>query len=454
MRDPYSQEAERGVLGAMLIKPELIDLLSSDLLEGDFFFEDHRVVFRAVMAMHGKQQRIDALTVGEHIGKMADDSYAIAFTSELHATTPSAANAMEYARIVKERSIDRALMVAAEQVHEIASSTAAAEDKLAQAQALVLGVDAKAATAEVISAADVMRGLVDEWERRADLNGEMDGLSTGISDLDAKLHGLREGQLVVVAGRAKMGKTTFAMGIARHNAIRAKKRVLVVSLEMANFQLLDRIAAAEGSVPLTLIRQGKAFGRYSTEMSAAASKIIDSGLHLADVPGITMNRIRSMARRHKRVYGLDLLVIDHLGLVEHEDRKMNAIQRTSENTRMAKLIAKELKIPVILLAQLNRALEQRPNKRPIPSDLRDSGSIEQDADTVLFVYRDEVYHPDTQYKGVAEIIIGLGRDVESGTVFAGYQGEFNRFVNLAPGWQEPEAPAPAGKPYAKRGMEV
>lgn len=455
MRDPYSQEAERGVLGAMLIKPELIDLLASDLLEADFFFPDNRVVFRAILAMHARQQRIDALTVGDHIGRMPDDSFALAFTGELHRTTPSAANALEYARIVKERSIDRALMQAAEQVHEIASSDAPAQDKLAQAQALVLGVDAKAATAEVVSAADVMRTLVDEWERRADLGGELDGLSTGLKDLDDKLQGLRPEQLIVVAGRAKMGKTTFAMGIARHSAIRAKKSVLVVSLEMANHQLLDRVAAAEGSVPLTLIRQGKAFDRYALEMSAAASKIIDSSLHLADIPGITMSRIRSLARRHKRVHGLDLLVIDHLSLVDHEDRKMSAIQRTTENTRLAKLIAKELKIPVILLSQLNRALEQRPNKRPIPSDLRDSGSIEQDADVVLFVYRDEVYHPDTQFKGVAEVIIGLGRDVESGTVFAGYQGEFNRFVNLDSSWRQPE-PQPPHKPYAQkaRGLEV
>lgn len=453
MRDPYSSEAERGVLGAMLIKPELIDLLASDLLEDDFFFQDHRLVFRSILAMHAKQQRIDALTVGDHIGKMPDDTFAIAFTSELHATTPSAANAMEYARIVKERSIDRALMQAAEQVHEIASGDAPAQDKLAQAQAVVLGVDAKAATAEVVSAADVMRSLVDEWERRANLGGELDGLSTGLKDLDEALQGLRPEQLIVVAGRAKMGKTTFAMGIARHNAIRAKKQVLVVSLEMSNHQLLDRVAAAEGSVPLSLIRKGTAMDSHPTQMSAAASKIIGSSLKLADIPGITMSRIRSLARRHKRIHGLDLLMIDHLGLVEHEDRKLDARQRTSENTRLAKLIAKELKIPVILLAQLNRALEQRPNKRPILSDLRESGSIEQDADAVLFVYRDEVYHPETEFKGTAEIIIGAGRDVEACTIRTAYQGQYNRFIDLAGDWREPE-PQKSHKQYAKRGMEV
>lgn len=452
MREPYSLEAERGVLGAMLIKPELIDILSDNLIEGDFYYEDNRVVFRAIMAMHAHRRDIDALTVGDYIVRMPDESYAIAFTSELHASTPSAANAQEYARIVKERSIDRAMLAAAQEVNELAYSDSPAADKLSKAQAAVLGIDCQAATAEVVSAGDVMRDLVEVWERRYERKGEIDGLSTGLKALDKKIQGLKPEQLIVIAGRAKMGKTTFAMGIARHNAIRERKQVLVVSLEMSNQQLLDRMAAAEGSVPLDKVKDGSGLDSHAAELTAAAQKLISSTLKLSDRAGLTMSRIRSMARRHKRVHGLDLLIIDHLGLVDAEDRRMNALQRTSEATRMAKLLAKELKVPVILLCQLNRALEQRPNKRPIPSDLRDSGSIEQDADLVLFVYRDEVYHPDTEARGIAEIIVGLGRDVEAGTVLAGYQGQYNRFVDLAHDYELP----PPKPNYANRsrGMEV
>lgn len=454
MRDPYSLEAEHAVLGAMLKRPELIDTLSSDLSEDDFYFADNRQVFRAIMALNAGRCMIDVITVAEQVGKLDSETPILEYCYAIWNNTPSVANAEAYARIVKERAIDRQLLLAAEEVNELAYGDEPTAEKLAKAQAAVGAIDSKAPTAEVITAGDVMRDLVEEWQRRFDLGGEMDGLSTGLDGVDKIVQGLRPEQLVVIAGRAKMGKTTFAMNIARHNAIKARKHVLVVSLEMSNFQLLDRMAAAEGSIPLNEIRAGTAFGNFETEIGVASKRIMESNLRLADVPGITMARIRSMARRQKRSTGLDLLVIDHLALVPHENRRLSILERTTENTRLAKLIAKELKIPVLLLCQLNRALESRPDKRPIPSDLRDSGSIEQDADLVMFVYRDEVYHPDSQHRGTAEIIVGLARDVEAGMARVAYQGNYNRFVNLAQDWREPE-PEQKSKPYAShRGMEV
>jgi replicative DNA helicase len=432
MRDPYSHEAECGVLGAMLIKPELIDMLSADLAEADFYWQNNRDTYRAILSLRAEGKAVDFLTVAERMG------VNIADTAELQRNTPSAANAQEYARIVKARSLDRSLINAAQTIHEIAHSDSATADKVSAAQAEVLAIDGTAASQEIIHAGDVMRAHIEELERREELKGAMDGLSTGLADLDAKINGLKPEQLIVVAGRAKMGKTTFAMGIARHNAIRAKKQVLVVSLEMSNAQIMDRLIAAEGGVPLGALKDGSATTQYNLEVTAAAGKIMNSGLCLSERPGLTISRIRSMARRHKMMRGLDLLIIDHLGLIDAEDSSMNTLARVSEITRQSKLLARELKIPVILLSQLNRALEQRADRRPMPSDLRDSGTIEQDADLVFFVYRDEVYDPNSAHKGIAEIIVGIARDVEQCTVFTSYQGQYNRFMDLAQGQHIPE----------------
>lgn len=451
-RSPYSQEAEQSVLGAMLIKPELIDAITADILESDFYFEPNRIVYRAIMKLKAQAVAVDFMTVADQIDTMPDGEPALVYCTNLHRNTPSAANASVYARIVHERAIDRALIASCQRIHEIAHSSSGTLEKISAAQAEILAIDGQSATPETMHAWEVMGDHVNELERRFKNNGAMDGLSTGLVDLDEALCGLKPEQLIVIAGRPKMGKTTFAMGIARHNAFRAKKSVLAISLEMSNAQILDRLIAAEGTVPLSGLKSGEALGTHGNQITFAAGQVKESKLTLSDRPGLTISRIRTMARRHKMIHGLDLLLIDHIGLLDGEDRSMNSLARISEITRQAKLMAKELKIPVVILSQLNRSLEQRPNKRPIPSDLRDSGTIEQDADIVLFVYRDEVYNPDTNQKGIAEIIIGLGRDVEAGTIYTAFQGQYNRFVDLAPGYVAP-APEQQAKP-AKRGMDV
>jgi replicative DNA helicase len=453
IRSPFSQEAEQSVLGAMLIRPELIDALSADILESDFYFAENKAAYRAIMDLKSRNVAVDFLTLADAIDTMPDGQSALAYCTNLQRNTPSAANAGVYARIVHERAIDRSLIAAAQRIHEIAHSSISTQDKVSAAQSEVLGVDGESATPETIHAWDVMATHIDELERRFRLGGRMDGLPTGIKTLDDHLCGMKPEQLWVIAGRPKMGKTTFAMGIARENAIRGKKSVLVVSLEMSNGQLIDRLIAAEGTVPLNGIKSGEALGTHSDQITFAAGQIKQSKLTLSDRPGLTISRIRTMARRHKMVHGLDLLLIDHIGLLDGEDRQMNQIAKVSEITRQAKLMAKELKIPVVILSQLNRSLEQRPNKRPVPSDLRDSGTIEQDADVVLFVYRDEVYNPDTEHKGVAEIIIGLGRDVETGTFYTEFQGQYNRFADLAPG-RRVEQSMDTPKVVRIRGMQI
>ncbi|MEE4461051.1 replicative DNA helicase [Azotobacter chroococcum] len=456
MRDPYSLEAENGVLGAMIKRPELIDVLSADLSAEDFYWPEHADVFRAILGLVAAGQPVDVLTVGDALTSVPEGHTGLSFAGEIVHNTPSVANAGRYAEIVKERSLDRSLILCSDRLNEIAHGNQPAAEKVAAAQAEVLALDADAATAEVVMAGDVLRSHLPVLERREELKGELDGLSTGIPDLDEKLQGLKPEQLIILAGRPAMGKTTLAMNIAGHSAIRLKKQVLVVSLEMSNGQLMDRFLAAEGKIPLQDIKSGRAAaGENGLRLTVAAGKINDSGLAMSERPGLTMSRIRSMARRHKRRYGLDLMVIDYLQLVDEEERSGNRTEAVSAMTRAAKLMARELQIPVILLSQLNRSLEQRPNKRPVNSDLRESGSIEQDADIILFVYRDEVYHPESEFKGVAEIIIGKGRDIETGTVRTAFLGQFSRFEQLAAGWQEPEEQQPkvtslAGR-YARGG---
>lgn len=429
-REPFSQEAEQGVLGAMLIRPELIDLLSADLKPSDFFYQYNRDVYQAIQTMRQNRIAIDVLTVAEQIGTLSNGDSPLDYLVNLHRNTPSAANANEYARIVLARSIDRALMDAAQAVHDIAYGDGSAEDKIAQAQAQITGINATSASPETISASEAVERHVLELERREQLGGKIDGLLTGIESLDAKLLGLKGGQMIVVAGRPKMGKTTFAMNIADNVAVTQGKKVLAVSLEMSNGQLVDKSLASLGRIPYQALRDGSAINTHAQALGAAATKIKASGLTLYDRRSATISQIRAAARRHKMRHGLDLLVVDHIGLVGVDDARANSVQRVSEVTRQLKMLAQELDVPVLAMSQLNRQLESRPDKRPIPSDLRDSGSIEQDADTIIFIYRDEVYFPDTASRGVAEIIIGVARDIEPCTVHVRYQGMYSLFSDL------------------------
>lgn len=438
MREPYSLEAEHGVLGAMMIRPELIDLLTADLRAEDYYYGENAEVHRAIVSLQSDNQPIDFLTVADRIQSLPSGDCPLAYCSEIVRNTPSAANAKAYAEIVRERSLDRALIACGDRLAEIATGDQPAAEKVAAAQAEVLSLDSQAATAEVVKACDVLALHVDELQRRHEKGGEIDGLSTGIKDLDAKLQGLKPEQLIVIAGRPAMGKTTLAMNIATDVAINQGKQALVVSLEMSSGQLMDRLLSSVGRVPLQAIKDGSAPNDYGVNLGAAAQKIKTAGLFLSDRPSMTISRIRAAARRHKRRYGLDLIVIDYLQLMDSDSRSGNRAEEVSYMSRHAKLMAKELKVPVILLSQLSRQCEQRHNKRPIPSDLRESGAIEQDADIIMFVYRDEVYNEGSASKGIAEVIIGKGRDIETGTVHTAFMGQFSRFDQLAANWVEPE----------------
>ena len=436
MRDPYSVEAEHGVLGAMFLRPELIDILSADLAVDDFYYQDNAALYRGILALHAEGKPADAVTVGVYLGELPSSKNATWYAAEITRNTPSAANAASYAITVRERSLDRAMIALSDRINEIAHSDQPTVDKVAAVQAEAQAIDSQSATSEVVMAEDILDDYIEVLQARADRGEGIDGLSTGIPDLDAKLQGLKAEQLIIIAGRPAMGKTTLAMNIASHAAIRESKSVMVFSLEMNKTGLMDRFMASEGRIPLQLIKNGTAPQRHGAELMSAAGKLKHSKLSISDRGSMTINRIRSSARRHKRRHGLDLIVIDYLQLLESDSRTFSREQEVSYMTRCAKLMARELGIPVIMLSQLSRKCEERPNKRPLCSDLRESGAIEQDADIILFVYRDEVYHERSEAKGIAEIIIGKGRDIETGTVRTAFLGQYSRFEQLAAGWVE------------------
>lgn len=449
VRNPYSQEAEQSLLGAMMQKPELIPLLASELTPDDFYFVYNQKVFSAIMEIHADGKPVDLIAVGELIGELHDYGNAIAYCGELIKNTPSVANSKVYAGIVKERSIDRKLALIAEQVNDLSEADIAAEDKVARAMDLVGSVIVSSDSDEFLSSDALISDYSAELERRERLDGGIDGLTTGIPELDKAIGGLRNGGLYIIAGRPKMGKTTLAMCINDHLGVRCGIGTAVYSLEMQNLDLTDKAIANVGSIPLAALKDGSAPAKYGNRLNAAAGKVAASPSVYFKGRTVTVEKIVSSARRLVYEKRVRAILVDHIGLVSVSDPKINAnpVARVSEITRRLKLLAMELGIPVLAMSQLNRALEMRPNKRPIPSDLRDSGTIEQDADAVIFVYRDEVYYENTESRGVVELIVGLSRHTEASTVRARYIGAISRIESLGD-----YVPPPARIPYRNEGL--
>lgn len=439
MMELHSLEAEHGVLAAMLIQPQLIDTLTEELTAAAFAWDENAELFQLIQDQHNEGQPVDVITLADRkpfLGEVRTMAYA----GEIQANSVGVANAREYARIVRERFVSRQIAELASRIHDLAHENAPAESKLAEAQSLVMGLDAKGKNAESHTIKDLIAAHVDIIEERHQrtTNGEsFEGLSTGIPDLDKYTMGLKPGQMIVLAGRPAMGKTTLAMNIAADTALQQRKNVLVISLEMTKEQLTDRLLACVGGIPLPSLKDGSCSYKHDTELAAASLKLSKSSMTITDVPVMTMPRIRAIARREKnKMGGLHLIVIDYLGLVEGDGN--GRVEDVTTLSRQVKLLAREMGCPIILLCQLNRGCESRPDKRPVLSDLRESGAIEQDADMVLFVYRDEVYFPNSQEKGIGEVLIRKNRDGEIGTALTAFQGERSRFVPLAQRQAQPQ----------------
>lgn len=445
-RPLYSVEAEQSVLGALLLSNNAYESIADIISERDFWAQTHRVLFRHITKLLNDGKQADATTLIASLNA-ADDTEAaggLEYLEQILLAVPSAAGITRYARIVVDHRIERDLAAAADRMTELAHASEPVHERLDAAQRLVFDLAETSTGDEPRDVRDVLGSFVEDLERRVELGGEISGLATGLKDLDEKLDGLQKGDLIVIGGRPSMGKTALAAQIADHAAM-AGKSVMAFSLEMSASQWVQRSISRIGRVDSHALRSGKLRGDDWERVSGAVGRLHDRRLVIDDRAGLSVERMRSRARRVARKNGLDLIVIDYLQLIAGSGDNRN--EQLSGITRSLKLMARELNVPVVLLSQLNRSLEQRTEKRPLMSDLRDSGAIEQDGDVIIFVYRDEVYKPDTENKGAAELIIGKCRMGETGTVRATWIGEYTSFENYAGSFEMRE---PQPKPAARR----
>lgn len=437
---PHSLEAEQSVLGGLMLDNERWDTVAEKVVAKDFYSRPHRIIFEATAALLEGGQPLDLITLSEHLEQSdkLDGVGGFAYLAELAKNTPSAANILAYADIVRERALIRDMIGVA---NEIADSGydpqgRSSEDLLDMAESKVFAI-AEQRTNDKEGPQNVDTILERTLERiellyQSPQDG-VTGVSTGFTDLNKKTAGLQGSDLIIVAARPSMGKTTFAMNLCENAAMDQDKPVLIFSLEMPAEQIMMRMLASLSRVDQTKIRTGQLddedWARISSTMGILMQK---KNMFIDDSSGLTPTEVRSRARRIARDHGgLSMIMIDYLQLMRVPGLQENRTLEIAEISRSLKALAKELNVPVVALSQLNRSLEQRADKRPVNSDLRESGAIEQDADLIMFIYRDEVYHEDSALKGIAEIILGKQRNGPIGTVRLTFQGQFSRFDNYA-----------------------
>lgn len=434
---PHSVEAEQSMLGGLMLDNSAWDVVVDLVSEEDFYRRDHRQVFCAVRDMAEEGVPYDVVTLSEWLERrnQLKEVGGLAYLGMLANNTPTAANINAYAKIIRERSVLRQLISVGTKISDSAFNTEGrnTEELLDNAERLVFEIANQSGRGKGGFAAvkNVLTKVVDRIDVLFQQDDPITGLPTGFSDFDEKTSGLQDGDLVIVAGRPSMGKTTFAMNIAEHAVIKTGKPVAVFSMEMPAEQLVMRMLSSLGRIDQHRIRTGKLNDDDWPRLTSAVGLLAETPLFIDDTPGLSPNELRARCRRLAREHGeLGLVMIDYLQLMQITGFKENRTAEISEISRSLKGLAKELNVPVIALSQLNRGLEQRPNKRPVMSDLRESGAIEQDADVIVFIYRDEVYNEDSPHKGSAEIIIGKQRNGPIGTVRLTFLGQYTRFENF------------------------
>lgn len=419
-----SQAAEESVIGAMLLDPACIDRIADLLHPADFADPFCRRAYDAIARMFAQGEAIDVLTV-----TATHPDLGLAELATLVNETPTSANVVAYARMVSDAALSRRLHGVSREIAEIAEGPGKGAEKLDRAQALFAALHPHTTGKGLVGVASVLADVVDEMDAARNRKSPLTGLATGFADLDKLTSGLQAGDLIIVAARPSMGKTSFAMNIAEHVAVDLKQRVAVFSLEMPSKQIMQRALAARARLDFQRVRSAELAESEWSRLMGGFADLNSGALFLDDTPGISVQRLRAEARRIQREGGLSLIVVDYLQLMSGEGENQNQV--ISAISRGLKAIAKELKVPVIALSQLNRGLEQRADKRPVMSDLRESGAIEQDADLILCLYRDEVYDPESTAKGTAEILIRKQRNGPLGRVCVTFLGEYLRFENYA-----------------------
>ena len=430
---PHSVEAEQAVLGGVLIDNDAWDRIAGIVTSANFYRNDHRAVFEAVSDLCEEGRPCDAVTVAERLDRngQLESAGELAYLAELAENTPSAANIVAYAEIVRERAVLRELIRISTEIAESAfrPQGRGALELLDDAERRVFEIADRgnAGRRESVAIKDVLSNVMERIDDLSRQESTIIGVPTGFDDLDQMTAGLQRGDLVIVAGRPSMGKTAFAMNIVEEAAIRGKLSVIVFSMEMPAEQLTMRMLSSLGRIDQQKVRTGRLGHDDWPRLTSQVALLNDTNIFIVDDSALTPTELHSRCRRLKREHGIDLVVIDYLQLMYVPGTRENRATEISEISRSLKALAKELMVPVVACSQLNRRLEDRQNKRPVMSDLRESGAIEQDADLILFIYRDEVYDEESKDKGKAEIIVGKQRNGPIGKVDLAFLGRYARF---------------------------
>ena len=429
---PHSVEAEQSVLGSILLDKDAMISVSETLIPEDFYKEAHKVIYECMLKLYNSQSEIDLITLAEELRDQGylDDIGGIPYITSLSTIVPTTSNIKYYVNIVKEKSIVRQLISAANDIINLSyDSSAKVEDVLENAEKKIFDISQERTTNDFKQINQVLRDTYDMIEKLYTEKNEVTGLTTGFRDLNKKINGFQKSDLLLVAARPAMGKTAFALNLVQNAALKGDASVAVFSLEMSKEQLVQRMLSSQSNVELKKIKTGKLNANDWPRIIEAMAVLSEAKIHIDDTPGIKISELRSKCRKLKIEKGLDLFLIDYLQLMEGEGNNESRQQEIAKISRSLKILAKELNCPVVALSQLSRAPEQRADHRPMLSDLRESGSIEQDADIVMFLYRDEYYNPDTESKNIGEVIVSKNRHGETGTIELVWFGEVQKFAD-------------------------
>jgi replicative DNA helicase len=441
---PHNIEAEQSVIGAVFLDPESFSTASELLMPEDFFRAGHQRIFSAMVQLADKGEPIDLVTVTSflHNRKELDEAGGVSYLSDVAGSVPTAANIGYYSKIVEEKAMLRRLIRTAT---DIVTSGFEREDEvdevLNEAEKSILEVSSRQNAGAFKSIKDVLIEVYDDIEQLHHQSGDITGIASGFRDLDRITSGFQPNDLIIVAARPSVGKTAFALNVAQNVAVNTDENVAIFSLEMGAEQLVSRMLCAEGNIDSQRLRSGQLQADDWSKLTMAMGSLSNAGIYIDDSPGIRVAEIRSKCRRLKQEHGLGMILIDYLQLIQGSaNSKENRQQEVSEISRSLKALARELNVPLIALSQLSRGVESRQDKRPMMSDLRESGSIEQDADIVGFLYRDDYYDTESEKQNIIEIIISKQRNGPVGSVELAFVKEYNKFVDLDHRYQESDVP--------------
>lgn len=430
---PHSIDAEKSVIGAMLMGREAVMTAGEILISDDFYQQQYGVIFDAMVELFNEGKPVDVITLQDRLKEkdVPPEISSMEFARDVLSSVPTSANVKYYANIVKDKATLRRLIQVNEEIaNDCYLGKEKTEDILADTEKKLFKLLIQQNSGDYVPIRQVVLNALDNIEKASKTSGSVTGIPTGFTDLDYQTAGLQPSDLILVAARPSMGKTAFVLNIAQHIAFKAKKAVAIFSLEMSKEQLVNRLFALESRVDAQKLRTGNLNDEEWSRLIEGAGIVGESQLIIDDTPGISISEMRSKCRKYKIDHDIGIIIIDYLQLMSGSGKNESRQQEISDISRSLKALARELNVPVVALSQLSRAVEQRPDHRPMLSDLRESGAIEQDADVVMFIYRDDYYHKDTEEKNIAEIIVAKQRNGPIGTVKLVWLPNYTKFVNM------------------------